>query len=108
MRKVRDYDAELRTLETRARKLKAKRIEQLGQLVVATGADTLDTETLAGALLDASSLADEKTKEVWRAKGELFFRRRGRKGGKAAGGNDSSAATQPDADPAPGSGTASH
>ena len=47
MRKVRDYDAELKVLGDKARALKAKRIEQLGQLVAATGADTLDAEILA-------------------------------------------------------------
>ena len=39
MRKVRDYDAELKALGDKARALKAKRVEQLGQLVAATGAD---------------------------------------------------------------------
>ena len=33
MRKVRDYDAELKALGDKARALKAKRVEQLGQLV---------------------------------------------------------------------------
>jgi hypothetical protein len=37
MRKVRDYDAELKALESRAKAIKARRIEQLGQLVTATG-----------------------------------------------------------------------
>ena len=45
MRKVRDYDAELKALGDKARALKAKRVEQLGQLVAATGADALDAET---------------------------------------------------------------
>ena len=39
MRKVRDYDAELKALNDKARALKARKIEQLGALVVATGAD---------------------------------------------------------------------
>ena len=33
MRKVRDYDAELKALENRAKAIKARRIKQLGQLV---------------------------------------------------------------------------
>ena len=45
MRKVRDYDAELKALGDKARQLKAKRVEQLGALVAATGADALDAET---------------------------------------------------------------
>jgi hypothetical protein len=35
MRKVRDYNAELKALEDKARSLKARRVEQLGQLVTA-------------------------------------------------------------------------
>ncbi|MGY2737212.1 conjugal transfer protein TraD [Sphingomonas sp. UYP23] len=84
MRKVRDYDAELKALGDKARSLKAKRIEQLGQLVAATGADALDAETLAGVLLDAIGSKDASAKEVWRSKGAAFFQRRAKKGGGAA------------------------
>ena len=80
MRKVRDYDAELKALGDKARALKAKRVEQLGQLVAATGADALDAETLAGVLLDAIGSKDASAKEVWRAKGAAFFQRRGAQG----------------------------
>ena len=107
MRKVRDYDAELKALESRAKAIKARRIEQLGQLVTATGADALDMETLAGALLDAVASKDAEAKEAWRAKGSAFFQRRGRKAGRIAGGNGDSAGTQSGADPALGSGEAS-
>ena len=107
MRKVRDYDAELKALEERARTIKARRIEQLGQLVTATGADTLDMETLAGALLDAVTSKDAEAKEAWRAKGAAFFQRRGRKGGRTAGSNGDGAAAQPGAGPASGSSPAS-
>lgn len=107
MRKVRDYNAELKALEDKARGLKARRVEQLGQLVTATGADTLDMETLAGVLLDAVASQNAEAKEAWRAKGAAFFQRRGRKGGRTAGGNGDSAGTQPGADPASGSDTAS-
>ena len=64
MRKVRDYDAELKALESRAKAIKARRIEQLGQLVTATCADALDMETLAGALLDAVAMKDAEAKEI--------------------------------------------
>ena len=107
MRKVRDYDAELKALGDKARALKAKRVEQLGQLVAATGADSLDMETLAGVLLDAVASQNAEAKEAWRSKGAAFFQRRGRKGGRTAGGNRDSAGTQPGADPASGSGAAS-
>lgn len=91
MRKVRDYDAELKMLNDKARTLKAKRVEQLGQLVTATGADALDVETLAGALLDAIAAKDAGAREAWRAKGQAFFQRRGRKGQSIADGNGSGA-----------------
>lgn len=107
MRKVRDYNAELKALGDKARALKAKRVEQLGQLVAATGADALDMEMLAGALLDAVASKDAEAKEAWRAKGSTFFQRRGRKAGRTADGNGDSAGTQPGADPASGSGAAS-
>ena len=48
MRKPRDIDSELKALAERAKQLKERRIQQLGELVIATGADALDAETLAG------------------------------------------------------------
>ena len=107
MRKVRDYDAELKALGDKARALKAKRVEQLGQLDAATGADALDAETLGGVLLDAIGSKDADAKEAWRAMGAGFFQRRGRKGGRTAGGNGDGGNAQPGADPASGSGAAS-
>ena len=107
MRKVRDYNAELKALEDKARGLKARRVEQLGQLVTATGADALDMETLAGVLLDAVASQNAEGKEAWRAKGAAFFQGRGRKGGRAAGSNSNGTGAQSGADPAPGSGAAS-
>ncbi|HEX8419861.1 MAG TPA: conjugal transfer protein TraD [Sphingomonas sp.] len=103
MRKVRDYDAELKALGDKARQLKAKRVEQLGQLVAATGADTLDAETLAGVLLDAIGSKDASAKEAWRAKGAAFFQRRGRKGGGDAAIDGSAAQAQSGGDAAGGS-----
>lgn len=79
MRKVRDYDAELKALNDKARALKTKKVEQLGQLVTATGADALDLDTLAGAMLHAVESADAEEREAWRAQGAAFFQRRGKK-----------------------------
>lgn len=104
MRKVRDYDAELKALNNKARQLKARKVEQLGQLVAATGADSLDAETLAGVLLEAVGTKDAGAKEAWRARGAAFFQRRGRKGGGAAAIDGSGAATEPGGDAAGGSG----
>ena len=108
MRKVRDYDAELKALNDKARSLKAKRVEQLGQLVAATGADALDAETLAGVLLDAIGSKDASAKEAWRAKGAAFFQRRGRKGGGAAQGGGDDGTAQPTSDADRGSGSAAN
>ena len=88
MRKPRDIDAELKALQDRQKQLKAKRTVQLGEIVAATGADTLDPQTLAGVLLDAIETAkkDASTKEVWRRKGEAFFRREKRSSRSGANG----------------------
>lgn len=79
MRKARDYDAELKALEARAKALKAKKVQQLGELVAATGADTLEFEHLAGLLLSGVQSSSTEEKEAWRAKGAAFFQRRQRK-----------------------------
>jgi DNA-binding protein H-NS len=49
MRKPRDFDADLKALEDKARGLKIRKVRQLGELVNATGADTLSADELAGA-----------------------------------------------------------
>src|SRR3546814_6155722 len=87
MRKVRDYDAELRALNDKAKALKARKFQQLGELVTSTGADALDLDTLAGALLAAVEAADANEKEAWRSRGAAFFQGRGRKAGRRTGGN---------------------
>ena len=79
MRKVRDYDAELKALGDKARALRAKKVQQLGELVTSTGADTLDLDTLAGALIAAAESASADEREAWRVKGAAFFQGRGRK-----------------------------
>ena len=75
MRKPRDYDSELKALEDRARQLKDRRVRQLGELVVATGADGLASEQLAGALLAAMNTTDDATREAWTRAGAAFFQR---------------------------------
>ena len=108
MRKVRDYDAELKALNDKARAIKAKRVEQLGQLVIATGADALDLDVLAGGLLHV--IAEAKiagNREAWRAEGAAFFQRRGRKGGGGSPVDGSGAQAEPGGDAAGGSGATS-
>ena len=88
MRKVRDYDAELKALGDKARALKAKKVQQLGELVTSTGADTLDADVLAGALLHIVAEAQaEGNREAWCSDGAAFFQGRGRKTGRRAGGS---------------------
>ena len=74
MRKPRDFDAELAALHERAKRLKARRVQQLGELVLATRADALEVEVLAGALL-AAAKSNTETREVWRENGARFFQR---------------------------------
>ena len=61
MRRPRDYDAELKALTDKARQRKARKQSQLGELVMATGADGLSAEELAGALLAAASTTEAPT-----------------------------------------------
>ncbi len=51
MRRPRDYDAELKALDAKAKELKERKLRQFGVLVIATGADTLPVEELVGTLL---------------------------------------------------------
>ena len=79
MRKPRDYDSELKTLTDKAKALKSRKVLQLGELVIATGADALDPESLAGAFLSIAKTNEAKTREAWRATGAAFFRGQSRK-----------------------------
>lgn len=99
MRKPRDFDAELQALTDKAKALKMKKQGQLGELVIATGADALSIEQLAGALIEAAG-SDAARKEVWRKSGAAFFRRdsaRARKGDdqNASGASASGASAKP-------------
>ena len=93
MRKPRDYDAELKALTDKARQLKTRKQSQLGELVIACGADALGAEELAGVLLAAISTADSTRREAWRKRGAAFFQRTGKQTGTSAGSDPSSAAS---------------
>ena len=86
MRKPRDFDAELQALTDKAKALKTKKQGQLGELVIASGADALSIEQLAGALLEAVG-ADTARKEAWRKGGAAFFRGDGARARQDAGRN---------------------
>lgn len=100
MRKVRDFDAELKALNERSKLLRARKIQQFGELIEATGADALEPDLLAGALLDVVAEKTKGTTAAWSEAGARFFRetsrrssrrdRIGSEGGEAA----SSAAKQ--------------
>ncbi|MBK8376088.1 MAG: conjugal transfer protein TraD [Sphingomonadales bacterium] len=75
MRKPRDFDSELKVLADKAKQLKERRVQQLGELVIATGADATDAETLAGALLVIADTTDAGKKEAWRKRGAAFFKK---------------------------------
>jgi len=92
MRKPRDFDAEMKVLGDRARQLKERKVQQLGELVIACHADALPVEQLAGALLIAAETNDRTIKEGWRERGAAFFQRAARR-------SASSADRQPDSGP---------
>jgi hypothetical protein len=73
MRKPRDFDSELKALNERATQLRTRKLQQLGELVIATGADALQIEELAGALLVAVGPADKEMREGWHKRGAAFF-----------------------------------
>ena len=100
MRKPRDIDSELKALADKARQLKERRVQQLGELVIATGADATDAETLAGALLVIAETSETQRKEAWRKRGAAFFQSKARKRGDGTQG-------QPDGTLPPDGGAAS-
>ncbi|RWE18302.1 MAG: conjugal transfer protein TraD, partial [Mesorhizobium sp.] len=84
MRKPRDFDAELKALEDKARELKTRKVQQLGELVIATGADQLGTDELAGALVAIAETKDVGKREAWAKRGVMFFESGSRRTGPAS------------------------
>ena len=103
MRKPRDYDAELKALEDKARELKMRKVQQLGELVIATGADSLTADELAGALVVLTETTDAGKREAWAKRGAAFFQGRSRRSAPAADRDAGGASAQPgSAQPASG------
>ena len=103
MRKPRDFDAELKSLEDKARDLKARKVQQLGELVISTGADALGAEELAGALIVLAETKDAGKKEAWAKRGAAFFQSRTRRSAPAPDRDARGAQPQPgSAQPASG------
>jgi DNA-binding protein H-NS len=94
MRKPRDFDAELKVLEDKARDLKARKVRELGELVIATRADALAPEELAGALIVLAETTDPGKREAWAKRGAAMFRQRSRRSSKATDRNPPGAAAQ--------------
>src|SRR5215831_2400439 len=79
VRKPRDFDAELKALGDKARNLKVRKVQQLGELVIAVGADTLSANELAGALIVLAETKDAAKREAWSKRGAAFFQGRSRR-----------------------------
>ena len=94
MRKPRDYDAELKALEDKAKELKTRKVQQLGELVIATGADALTADELAGALVALAEAKDTGKREAWAKRGAAFFQGRSRQSAPAADRDNGGAQTQ--------------
>ncbi len=79
MRKPRDFDAELKALGDKARNLKGRKVQQLGELVIAAGADALSADELAGALIVLAETKEAGKREAWARRGAAFFQGRSRR-----------------------------
>ena len=73
MRKPRDFDAELKALNEKAAMLKSRKVQQFGELVIATGADSLSIDELTGALASIAATQEPQKLEAWATKGQAFF-----------------------------------
>ena len=103
MRKPRDFDADLKALEDKARGLKTRKVRQLGELVIATGADTLTAEELAGALIVLAETKEAGRREAWAKRGAAFFQSRTRRYAPETHRNLDGSPTQPSGvQPVPG------
>lgn len=74
MRKPRDFDTALKTLTDKAKALQQTKRRQLGELIVATDADMIDVEILAGGLLTIVESKHKVQKDARRQRGVAFFR----------------------------------
>ena len=104
MRKPRDFDGELKALQDKARNLKKRKVLGLGELVIATGADSLSVDELAGALIVLTETKEAGKREAWAKRGAAFFQGRARRTAPAAERNAGGAPAKPGgAQPSPSS-----
>ena len=95
MRKPKDYDAELKALEDKAKELKTRKVQQLGELLIATGADNLTADELAGALVVLAETTDTDKRGAWAKRGAAFFQGRSRRSVPAPDRDGGGAPAQP-------------
>jgi hypothetical protein len=95
MRKPRDFDGELKALQDKARDLKGRKVQQLGELVIATGADALSADELAGALIVLAETKEPGKREAWARRGASFFQGRARRTAPTTDRNTDGAPAQP-------------
>ena len=95
MRKPRDFDGELKALQDKARDLKSRKVQRLGELVIASGADGLSADELAGALIMLAETKEAARKEAWAKRGAAFFHGRSRRTAPTADRNTDGAPAQP-------------
>jgi DNA-binding protein H-NS len=81
--------------ETKAWELKTRKVQELGEFVIATGADPLAPEELAGALIMLAETTDPGKKEAWVKRGAAMFRQRSRPFGPATDRDINRAPAQP-------------
>ena len=82
-------------LHDKARDLKSRKVQQLGELVIATGADNLSADELAGALFVLTETKDSGKKEAWARRGAAFFQGRPRRNAPTTDRNKDGAPAQP-------------
>jgi hypothetical protein len=95
MRKPRDFDGELKALEGKAKDLKNRKVRQLGELVIATGADTLTASELAGALIVLAETKEAGKREAWARRGAAFFQGRSKRSAPATDRDNGGTPAQP-------------
>lgn len=98
MRKPRDFDAELKALNDKAAMLKSRKVQQLGELVIATGADSLSIDELTGALVAIAAAKEPPKREGWAKKGQAFFQGKTRATGNRGKGNNEGGPAGPNSD----------
>jgi DNA-binding protein H-NS len=95
MRKPRDFDGELKALQDKARDLKSRKVLGLGELVIATGADALNADEFAGALIVLAETKEAGKREAWARRGAAFFQSRARRTAPTTDRNTDGTPSQP-------------